>query len=183
MLAYGERQLSWPVKIVDATQTDALLDESLQRLYSAEFYFEVHDKASGQMERLGRTRLLTKVDRFSDNPDYEYRVTIADDVAALMRNGAAVKLSAKVCRELARDPLAQGLHAHFASNKLVYDTKPDTLKALMGRGSTKQNSKWLRVLETALAKVSNATTWPLCELAKTGKSAGMVTVRKGAKAK
>ena len=164
-------------------KTDALLDESLQRLCLAEFNFEVHDKASGQMQRLGRTRLLAKVDRFSNNPHYEYRVTIADGVAALMQNGAAVKLSATVCRELARDPLAQGLHAHFASNKFIYKTKFETLKALMGRGSTKQDSKWLRVLETALAKVSAATTWSQCELAKTGEFAGKVVVRKDATSK
>ena len=152
----------------------------MQRLCSAEFRFEVRDKATKEMRALARTRLVAKFDRVADNAEYEYRVTIAGGVAALMKNGAWVALPAKICRKLARDPLAQGLHAHFASHKLLHDTWPDTLKDLMGRKSTKQGSKWLRVLEAALAKVSAATAWPQCELAKTGPSPGKVVVRKGA---
>ncbi|HDR8940091.1 hypothetical protein LGM38_29075 [Burkholderia vietnamiensis] len=162
-------------------KTDALLNDSLQRLCLAEFNFEQRDAATGEMQPLARTRLLSKVDCPADkSAPYDYRVTIAGGVATLLRGNAWLALSGQVRKMLASDPLAKGLHVHFASNKKVFDVWPDTLKGLMGRESMKQDSKWLRVLELALAKVGAATRWPQCELAKSGPSAGKVVVKKGA---
>jgi len=97
-----------------------LLDSSLQRLCSAEFNFEERDKATGEMRPLAQTRLLSRVELVEDDiKPYDYRVTIADGVAALLENGSWVALSGQVREELASDPLARGLYAHFASNEKV----------------------------------------------------------------
>lgn len=172
-------------------KTDVLLDSSLQRLWSAEFHFEARDKAMGIMQPLAQTRLLSKIDRVQDNAKpYDYRVTIADGVAALLENGSWVVLSGQVREELASDPLARGLYACFESNKKVYATLPETLKAQMGRteeldrekDSDKtgmQTSKWLHALRRALARVQAATGWSQCELVASGPHAGKVQVTKG----
>jgi hypothetical protein len=178
-------------------KTDALLDDSLQRLCSAEFYFGERDKVTNEMIPLVRTRLLSGAERVSgDTKPYDYRVTIAEGMAALLENGSWVALSGQVREELASDPLARGLHAHFASNEKVHATLPKTLKGQMGRageiGQTKemdqvedldktgmQSSKWLHALRRALARVQAATGWSQCELVTAGQLAGKVLVRKG----
>ena len=172
-------------------KTDALLDDSLQRLCSAEFHFEERDKVADEMMPLGRTRLLSRAEPVDGNAKpYDYRITIADGVASLLENGSWVALSGKVREELAGDPLARGLHAHFASNDIVHPTWPETLQREMGRGKVMgldgkvrikpmQPSKWLLALKIALARVQVATRWSQCELATSGLNAGKVLVRKG----
>ncbi len=160
-------------------KSDALLDDSLQRLCSAEFHFEERDNATKEMEQRARTRLLSKVERVADDAKpYDYRVTIADGVAALLDGGRWLAFPGQVREELASDPLARGLHAHFASNDKVNPTWHETFKGQMGRKSM-QTSKWLHVLENALSKVQAATGWSRCELVKAGSHAGKVVVEKG----
>jgi len=172
-------------------KTDVLLDSSLQRLCSAEFHFEERDKATEEMRPLAQTRLLSKIERVQDDAKrYDYRVTIADGVAALLENGSWVRLSGPVREELASDPLARGLYACFESNKKVYATLPETLKEQMGRTEEldraedtdkkgMQTSKWLHALRRALARVQAATGWSQCELVAAGPLAGKVQVTKG----
>lgn len=172
-------------------KTDVLLDSSLQRLCSAEFHFEERDKATEEMRPLAQTRLLSKIERVRDDAKrYDYCVTIADGVAALLKNGSWVRLSGQVRGELASDPLARGLYACFESNKKVYATLPETLKEQMGRtdeldrgGETDkkgmQTSKWLHALRKALTRVHAATGWSQCELVAVGPLAGKVQVTKG----
>lgn len=177
-------------------KTDAMLDASLQRLCSAEFRFEERDKATEEMRPLVQTRLLASADRIEDDAKpYDYRVTIADGVGALLENGSWVALQGSVRNELASDPLALALYAQFESNEKVYPTHAETLKGQMGRAGVvlttvetdseevpkkkgMQTSKWLSALRQALARVEVATKWPQCELATEGPSAGMVVVRK-----
>ncbi|WP_152601893.1 hypothetical protein [Burkholderia paludis] len=160
-------------------KTDTLFDDSLQRLCLAEFKFEQRAPKE-EMRPLVRTRFLAKVERPPNTTaPYDYRVMLSDGVAALLEGGAWLALSGKARNALGSDPLAKGLHAYFASNKLVFDTRPATLKEITGRESTKQNSKWLLALDAALQKISAVSMWPQCELARTGPSAGMVVVRKG----
>ena len=166
-------------------KTDALLDDSLQRLCAAEFHFEERDKATEEMKPLAQTRLLSRVERIDDEAKpYDYRVTIAEGVAPLLEGGSWLVLPGQVRRELASDPLARGLHAHFASNARVHATWSETLKGQMGRAGEMgreqmQASKWRGVLTSALAKVQAATGWPQCELVTEGPLAGKVLVRKG----
>lgn len=153
-------------------KTDALLEESLQRLYSADFAYEIPGV-------VGRSRLLSCIEHFEDSgKPYDYKVMVSDGVAALLADGEWLVLLGKVKEQLARDPLAKGLYAFYASHKTAFPMLPSTLKALMGRESM-QESKWRHALETALAKVQAATGWFQCELVKTGQLAGKVVVNKG----
>lgn len=163
-------------------KTDVLLDDSLQRLCSAEFRFDERDQASREMKPLARTRLLSSVERVeADTKPYDYRITVADGVAALLENGSWVALSGQARKELASDPLAKGLYAHFASNDKVFPTLHETLKGEAGRAAM-QNSKWLQALKIALARVREATGWAQCELVDKGPFAGKVVVQKGSAA-
>lgn len=171
-------------------KTDNMLDQSLQRLRAAEFNFEEKYEDKGMLP-LSQTRLLSRVDRANDDTKhYDYRVTIADGVAELLRDGSWVLLSSEVREELASDPLAKGLYALFESNEIVHPTKPETLQRGMGRGEVKdargeprinamQPSKWLFALRRALARVQSARGWLQCEVAQEGLHAGKVVVTKG----
>lgn len=153
-------------------KTDSLLDESLQRLYGADFTYQMPGVE-------GRSRLVSCVERFdaAEKP-YEYKVTISDGIASFLDGGEWIALSAAVRAELANDPLARGLYAFYASHSTAYPMLPATLKALMGRESM-QESKWLHALKKALAKVKEATGWVQCEVAEKGKWEGKVVVIKG----
>ena len=160
-------------------KTDVLLDDSLQRLCLAEFHFQERSKDSGEMKSPTRTQLLSMAERVEDaTKPYDYRVSIAQGVAVLLENGSWVALSSRVREELASDPLARGLHAHFASNDLVHPTWSDTLQREMGRPQM-QRSKWAIALKSALSRIQTATGWPQCELVTSGPFAGKVVVRKG----
>lgn len=153
-------------------KTDVLLEDSLQRLCGADFAYRIPGE-------VGRSRLLSCVERFeSDSKPYDYKITVADGVAALLDGGEWLALLGKERGQLAGDPLAKGLYAFFSSHKTVFPMLPATLKALMGRESM-QDSKWRHALEKALAKVQAATGWFQCELVKEGPLAGKAVVRMG----
>lgn len=155
-------------------KTDALLEESLMRLYQADFAYELPGT-------VGRARLVSCIERFGDGEKpYDYKVMVSDGVAALLDGGEWLALQGKEREQLAGDPLAKGLHAFYTSHKSAYPMLPSTLKALMGRESM-QDSKWQHALKRALAKVQAATGWPQCEVAEAGLYAGKVVVQKGYK--
>lgn len=152
-------------------KTDTLLDESLQRLCSAEFEYEV-------LGSHHRTTLLSHADRFIDDRPYDYKITIADLVAPLLEAGEWLVLQGKVRKQLAADPLAVGLHAFYASHQRAYPMLTSTLKALMSR-ETMQESKWKSALSLALERVQAATGWMQCEVARSGPYEGKVVVQTG----
>jgi len=154
-------------------KTDALLDESLQRLYAADFTY-------AWLGITGRSRLLSSIERFDDaDTPYDYKVMVSSGVADLLADGEWLVMLGKVKKQLERDSLARGLYAFYESHKTVFPMKSGTLKGLMGRQSM-QESKWLHALEAALAKVQAATGWFQLELVKTGDLAGKVVFTKGA---
>lgn len=173
-------------------KTDNMLDQSLQRLCTAEFSFEEKYEDEGMLP-LSHTTLLSRVDQAEDEAKrYDYCVTLAVGVTELLRDGSWVLLSSVVRQELASDPLAKALYAVFESNDVVYPTMPETLQRGMGRGSVKdvsgglrikpmQASKWLFALKRALARVHSATGWSQCEIALEGIYAGKVVVTKGSR--
>ncbi|WP_173025160.1 plasmid replication initiator TrfA [Acidovorax sp. SRB_14] len=155
-------------------KTDALLDDSLMRLYQADFAYSVPGT-------VGRSRLVSCIERFNDEEKlYDYRVSISDGVAALLDGGEWLVLLGKEREQLASDPLAKGLHAFYTSHRSAFPMFPSTLKALMGRDSM-QDSKWLHALDKALVRVREATKWVQCEVVKVGPYAGKVVVQKGYK--
>lgn len=155
-------------------KTDALLEESLHRLSSAEFTYEIQDAVAG------RFRLLLPIEQFaSGTKPYDYKIVVSDDVAPLLSRQEWLVLPGKVKRQLSQDSLAKGLYAFYASHKTAFPMLPATLKALMGRESM-QESKWRHALEAALAKVQAATGWFQFELVKTGSNAGKVVFVRGA---
>lgn len=155
-------------------KTDVLLDESLARLYQADFKYAVPGA-------VGRSRLVSCIERFDDDDKpYDYRVTVSDGVAALLDGGEWLVLLGKEREQLAGDPLAKGLHAFYTSHKSAFPMLPSTLKALMGRESM-QDSKWRHALDRALAHLKEVTGWVQCEVVKAGPLAGKVVVLKGLK--
>lgn len=154
-------------------KTDTLLEESLHRLYSFEFTYEIRDT-------VGRLRLLSTIERFeSGTKPYDYKVMVSDAVAPLLADDEWLVIPGKVKKQLSRDSLAKGLYAFYASHKTVYPMLPSTLKSLMGRESM-QESKWRHALDAALAKVQATTGWFQLELVKTGPKAGKIVFIKGA---
>ncbi|MGO4763794.1 plasmid replication initiator TrfA [Cupriavidus sp. 2KB_3] len=153
-------------------KTDLLLEDSLQRLSGAVFAYEIPGT-------VGRTKLLSCVERFDggENP-YDYKVTVAGDVAPLLDDSEWLVLNGKIREQLASDPLARGLYAFYASHQSAFPMLPDTLKGLMGRESM-QDSKWRNALVNALAKVRSATGWVQCELVSAGPLTGKIVVQKG----
>lgn len=155
-------------------KTDALLDDSLMRLYQADFAYNVPGT-------IGRSRLVSCIERFKDeDKNYDYRVSISDGVAALLDGGEWLVLLGKEREQLANDPLAKGLHAFYTSHRSAFPMLPSTLKALMGRDSM-QDSKWRHALDKALEHVQKVTGWLQCEVVKEGPYAGKVVVHKGYK--
>jgi TrfA protein len=157
----------------------ALLDASLQRLYDADFSYNVPSLL------VGRSRLISCVERFERGAKpYDYKVTIADGLTSLLAGGEWIMLPASERDKLVGEPLAKWLHAFFASHRTVFPIKHSTLKYLTGRTDAEgktgmQDSKWIRALEKALARVQAATGWGQCELVKTGPLTGKVVVKKG----
>lgn len=152
-------------------KTDLLLEDSLQRLIRAEFSYEA-------LGVVGRTRLLSSVERFDEDKPYDFRVTVSDGVAQLLANGDWMALSGTEREELAGDSLAKALHAFYSSHITVYPMFPATLKSLTGRESM-QESKWRHALKKSLARVQEVTGWAGCHLVENGDNAGKVVVRKG----
>lgn len=153
-------------------KTSQLLEQCLPRLYEADFLYEVPNLLEG------RSRLISCVERVTLNEStYEYKVTIADGLASLLADGQWLTLLGSERDKLAGEPLGRGLHAFYASHRTAYPMLPETLKGLMGRESM-QDSKWLRALDSALAKVKAATGWTQCERLQSGPLAGKVVVTK-----
>lgn len=150
-------------------KSDLLLDDSLQRLCSAEFKYDV-------LGSRHQTTLLSSCDRMDG--DNDYRATIAGAVAPLLDAGEWLLLQGKIRKQLAADPLAVGLHAFYASHQHAYPMLTTTLKALMGRESM-QESKWQAKLVLSLGLVQAATGWLKCGIASSGQYAGKVVVQTG----
>jgi hypothetical protein len=157
-------------------KTRKLLDESLDRLFRAEFEFSVPGVF------VGKSRLILKM--YCCEPgsiaelDYDYDVLLDVELSRLFDNGRWSILRRSERQRLSRNPLAKGLHSFFSTHASPHPMKPDTLRLLMGR-HTMQSSKFLAVLEPALGAVKLATGWPKCELQREGKHAGKVVVDKG----
>jgi hypothetical protein len=157
-------------------KTRKLLDESLDRLFQAEFEFSV----PGHF--VGKSRLILKMycrePGSVTEPNSDYDVLLDVELSRLFDNGRWSILRRSERQQLGRNPLAKGLHAFYSTHSSPHPMKPDTLRLLMGR-RTMQSSKFLAVLEPALGEVKLATGWPKCELQREGKHAGKVVVDKG----
>lgn len=155
-------------------KTDVLLEDSLMRLYQADFAYKVPGIA-------GRTRMISGIERFASNSKpYDYRVSLAQGVAALLEGGEWLVLPGTEREQLAERSLAKGLHAFYTSHRSAFPMFPATLKKLMGRESM-QDSKWRHALDKALEHVQKATGWVQCEVVKAGPYTGKVVVHKGYK--
>jgi hypothetical protein len=173
----------------------------MRRIQATIFCLEASDGFQGDLKsrtssHRGSLRYRHTLLVEDDAKPYDYRITIAEGVATLLENGSWVALSGPVREALASDPLARGLHAHFASNDKVHATLAETLKGQMGRigeldrteatdreedidKTGMQPRKWLHALKRSLARVQAATGWSQCELVTAGRFAGKVQVRKG----
>ncbi|MDO3514293.1 plasmid replication initiator TrfA [Ralstonia pseudosolanacearum] len=141
-------------------RTDRLLDESLDRLFRADFYFSVPDVF------VGKSRLILKMLQHSSDRamDFDYDVLIDVELARLFVTNQWTLLKQSERAKLAGNPLARGLHTYYASlPNSAFGTKTSTLKSMMGRESMHEG-KWRRSLEDALKAVKEATGWDTCEL-------------------
>lgn len=159
-------------------KTRKLLDDSLDRLFCAEYELNIPDVFAG------RLRLIQALHPNENQPDtpYDFEVLLDMSVAQLFRNRQWTILKKTERSPLGRDWLAKGLHAYYSTQKSPYPMKPSTLKSLMGR-DTMQDSKWRQALQVALEKVKQVTGWPVCELSSQGATAGMVVVEKASSRK
>ncbi len=155
-------------------KTRKLLDESLDRLYHAEFEFSVHGHFSGKSRLILKMHCLDK--RTATGEDYDVLLDV--ELARLFDDNRWTVLRRSQRRLLDGKPLAKGLHALFSTWSDPYPMLPETLLRLAGRQGT-QLSKWLKVLVPALADVKLVTGWAKCELETQGVHAGKVVVEKG----
>jgi hypothetical protein len=157
-------------------KTRKLLDDSLDRLFRAEFEFSVPGLF------VGKSRLILKMQcREPESAmacEYDYDVLLDVELSRLFDHGQWAILRRSQRQLLSRNPLARGLHAFYSTHLSSYAMDPETLRLLMGR-KTMQSSKFLAVLEPALAEVKAATGWAKCELQLGGKNAGKVVVERG----
>lgn len=141
-------------------RTSQLLDESLARLFCAEFDFVV----PGLL--VGKSRLILKMLQRGPDlaTDWDYEVLVDVELARLFcaKQWTLLRQSERI--QLAGNPLARGLHTFYASlPSCPYEMKASTLKRQMGRESM-QDSKWRASLGDALKAVKKATGWHTCEL-------------------
>lgn len=155
-------------------KTRKLLDESLDRLYRAEFEFSVHGLFSGKSRLILKMHCLDK--KTAAGEDYDVLLDV--ELARLFDGNQWTVLRRSQRRLLDGNPLAKGLHALFSTWSTPYPMLPETLLPLAGRQGMQQ-SKWLDVLLPALAAVKLVTGWPKCELETQGLHAGKVVVKKG----
>lgn len=155
-------------------KTRKLLDESLDRLYHAEFEFSVHGLFSG------KSRLILKMHRLDKKTatGEDYDVLLDVELARLFDGNQWTVLRRSQRRLLDGKPLAKGLHAYFSTLSTPYPMLPETLLRLTGRQGM-QLSKGLDALLPALADVKLVTGWAKCELETQGVHAGKVVVEKG----
>jgi hypothetical protein len=157
-------------------KTRALLDESLSRLFRAEFEFSVPGVF------VGKSRLILKMlrtDRETER-DNDYDVLLDVELARLFTERQWTLLRRSILQSLKGNPLAKGLYVYFSTHTCPYPMLTTTLRDLMGRPDM-QLSKFEDVLEPALRELKKATGWAKCELGLTGKTAGKVVVEKGSR--
>ncbi|OWJ57812.1 plasmid replication initiator TrfA [Paraburkholderia caledonica] len=152
-------------------KTRKLLDESLDRLFRAEFEFSVPGLFTG------KSRLILKMHRRDKESTavFDFDVLLDVELAKLFDRKQWALLRQSQRQLLEGNPLARGLHAFYSTLVSPYPMYPETLKQLMGR-QTMQESKWRAALLTALDKLKRATGWTRCELETEGKNAGKVVV-------
>lgn len=145
-----------------------LVDDSLDRLFDAEFEFKVNSEALRMTDRVRLISVLRRVEGGTEK-EYDYKVSIPLEVAKLLEGGKAFTLFGAERAKL-KDPLARGLYSYYQSLALNLPDKVTTawLKKLMGRdreGARKgtQESKWLEMLDRALSDVQEVTGWPTCQ--------------------
>jgi hypothetical protein len=153
--------------------TRKCLDESLDRLFRADFEFSVPKLF------VGKSRLILKMHRREQESagNYDYDVLLDVELARLFGQRQWTILRQSQRKRLEGNPLAKGLHAFYSTQLTPYPMNLVTLKNLMGRESM-QNSKWRAVLQTALTKVKQATGWAVCELKLEGRDAGKIVVER-----
>lgn len=158
-------------------KTRKLLDESLDRLYHAEFEFSVHGLFSG------KSRLILKMHRLDKKTaaGEDYDVLLDVELARLFDGNRWTVLRRSQRQRLDGKPLAKGLHAYFSTLLTPHPMLPETLLRLMGREGM-QLSKGLDVLLPALAHVKLVTGWAKCELETRGVHAGKIVVERGDRA-
>ncbi|MBH9656729.1 hypothetical protein JAO05_16585 [Burkholderia pseudomallei] len=155
-------------------KTRKLLDESLDRLYRAEFEFSVHGLFSGKSRLILKMHHLDK--KTAAGADYDVLLDV--ELARLFDGNRWTVLRRSQRRLLDGKPLAKGLHALFSTWSTPYPMLPEKLQPLAGRQGMQQ-SKWFDVLLPALADVKLVTGWPKCELETQGVHAGKIVVEKG----
>jgi hypothetical protein len=153
--------------------TRRCLDESLDRLFRADFEFSVPKLF------VGKSRLILKMSRYEPESaaNYDYDILLDVELARLFGQRQWTILRQSQRKRLEGNPLAKGLHAFYSTQLAPYPMNLVTLKNLMGRESM-QNSKWRAVLQTALTKVKRATGWDVCELKLEGRDAGKIVVER-----
>ncbi|MEX3955991.1 plasmid replication initiator TrfA [Trinickia sp. EG282A] len=158
-------------------KTRKLLDDSLDRLFHAEFEFSVPGIF------IGKSRLILKMYRreCKSTTEYDYDVLLDVELGRLFESGQWTLLRRSELQSLRGNPVAQGVYAYYSTHRSPYPMRPATLQVLMGRDM--QLSKFVKVLIPALAMVKQATGWTKCELELTGKNAGKVVVEKGERVK
>ncbi|KUZ65274.1 plasmid replication initiator TrfA [Burkholderia ubonensis] len=176
-VVFGRAELLRALERSAGGKTRKLLDESLDRLYHAEFEFSVSGLFSG------KSRLILKMHRLEKRTDAgeDYDVLLDVELARLFDGNRWTILRRSQRRLLDGKPLAKGLHALFSTWSTPYPMLPETLLPLAGRQGMQQ-SKWLDVLLPALADVKLVTGWPKCELETQGVHAGKIVVERGDRA-
>lgn len=154
-------------------KTITLLNESLERLTDATFYFEIPGLFTGRSRLI--LKALTKEEMHAQ--EYDYDVLIDVELSKLFARERWAFLRKKERDSLAGDPLAKGLHAYYATHKDPYPVLVDTLQALMGR-QTMQPSKFKKALSDSLANLKAATGWHTCEIVNARGDAAKVCVVK-----
>ncbi|MEX3999692.1 plasmid replication initiator TrfA [Paraburkholderia sp. EG285A] len=159
-------------------KTRELLDQSLDRLFGAEFEFSVPGIF------IGKSKLILKMYRreCKAETEHDYDVLLDVELARLFESGQWTLLRRSELQCLKGKPVARGVYAYYSTNLSPYPMLPETLRDVMGRKGM-QLSKFVKVLKPALAIVQKATGWAKCELETTGKNAGKVVVERGKKDK
>lgn len=157
-------------------KTMKLLDDSVERLTDATFDFQI----PGLMT--GRSRLILKALKRDDveGLEYDYDVLIDLELSKLFDRNQWTFLNKSVRHQLAGDPLAKGLYAYFSTHSEPFAVRIKTMQSFTGRESM-QASKFRAAITSSLANLKAATGWHICEIAKSGRDAGMVVVEKQAR--
>lgn len=173
-VAFSRAELLRSLERSAGGKTRKLLDESLDRLYRAEFEFSVHGLLSGKSRLILKMHQLDKTTAAGE----DYDILLDVELARLFDGNQWTILRRSQRRLLDGKPLAKGLHALFSTWSTPYPMLPETLLPLVGRQGMQQ-SKWLGVLLPSLAAVKLVTGWPKCELETQGVHAGKIVVEKG----